>query len=178
VTKVSRLAIVLAVALGGSVVIVGQAGIDAKLQGQLKRLFPSAASFSPKGGNPPHFKVYTKDARGGDVLAGYAFWTTELQPLERAYDGPIKVLVGMDTGGILTGIVVVEHHEPYGDFSVDTAAFAAQFRGKNIRDPFKYGGDIDAISRATISVTSASRAVRNSARRIAREVMTPAGSSR
>lgn len=172
------LAIIIAVALGASVVIDGQAGIDAKLQAQLKRLFPSAANIAPKGGNPPHFKVYNKDARGGDVLAGYAFWTTELQPLERAYDGPIKILVGMDTGGVLTGIVVVEHHEPYGDFSVDTAAFAAQFRGKNIRDPFKYGGDIDAISRATISVTSASRAVRNSARRIAREVMTPAASSR
>jgi len=43
----------------------------------------------------------------------------------------------MDTKGILTGIVVVEHHEPYGNFSVDTAGFAAQFRGKNIRDAFK-----------------------------------------
>lgn len=154
------------------IVTEGQAGIDAKLQTQLKRLFPGAGSFAPKSGNPPHFKVYTKDARGAETLAGYAFWTTELQPLERAYDGPIKMLVGMDLNGILSGIIVVEHHEPYGDFSVDTAAFSAQFRGKDIRDPFKVGSDIDAISRATISVTSASRAVRNSARRIAREYLT------
>lgn len=172
------LGIILVLALGAIVVTEGQSGIDAKLQTQLRRLFPSAASFAPKSGNPPHFRVYTKDARGGDALAGYAFWTTELQPLERAYDGPIKMLVGMDLNGILSGIIVVEHHEPYGDFSVDTAAFAAQFRGKDIRDAFKVGADIDAISRATISVTSASRAVRNSARRIARELLTPTGSSR
>jgi NosR/NirI family nitrous oxide reductase transcriptional regulator len=175
---VKTLGIILVLALGAIVVTEGQSGIDAKLQTQLRRLFPSAASFAPKSGNPPHFRVYTKDARGGDALAGYAFWTTELQPLERAYDGPIKMLVGMDLNGILSGIIVVEHHEPYGDFSVDTAAFAAQFRGKDIRDAFKVGADIDAISRATISVTSASRAVRNSARRIARELLTPTGSSR
>ena len=42
---------------------------------------------------------------------------------------------------------------------------------------FRYGGDIAAISRATISVTSASRAVRNSARRIARQFLTPPGAT-
>ena len=172
------LGIIFVLALGAIVITQGQAGIDAKLQTQLKRVFPSAARFDPKSGTPPHFKVYAKDASGAEALAGYAFWTTELQPLERAYDGPIKMLVGMDVKGILTGIAVVEHHEPYGDFSVDTAAFAAQFRGKDIRDACKVGSDIYAISRATISVTSASRAERNSGRRVAREVMTPAGSTR
>ncbi|HXD72792.1 MAG TPA: FMN-binding protein [Vicinamibacterales bacterium] len=140
---------------------------EARLQNQLKQLFPSATTFTPKGGDPPHFK-----AMNGQTLLGLAFWTTELQPLERAYDGPIKILVGMDTKGILTGIIVVEHHEPYGNFSVDTAGFASQFRGKNIRDAFKVGMDVDAISRATISVTSASRAIRNSARLAARQLLT------
>jgi len=51
--------------------------------------------------------------------------------------------------------------------------FAAQFEGKNIRDRFRYGEDIDAISRATITVTSASRAVRNSARRAATAHLAP-----
>ena len=111
-------------------------------------------------------------------MLGLAFWTTELDPFERAYDGPIKILVGMDTNGVLAGIIVVEHHEPYGDFSVDPPQFAAQFKGKNIRDPFKVGSDIDAVSRATISVTSASRAVRNSARRVAKQLLTPPGTSK
>jgi len=158
------------------VFVVGAAGLaaqpphDAKLQQQLKRLFPSAASFSPKEGAPPHFKALTAD---GKTVLGYAFWTTELEPLERAYDGPIKILVGMDGKGVLTGIVVAEHHEPYGDFSIEPASFSNQFKGKSIRDPFKVGADIDAVSRATISVTSASRAVRNSARRIAKAYLAP-----
>ena len=42
----------------------------------------------------------------------------------------------------------------------------------------KVGMDIDAVSRATISVTSASRAVRNSARRAARELLTPPAAGR
>jgi NosR/NirI family nitrous oxide reductase transcriptional regulator len=152
----------------------GQVPGDSKLQSQLKQVFPGASAFSPKQGIPPHFVVY-----GGDpstkTISGFAFWTTELEPLERGYDGPIKMLVGMDTKGILTGILVVEHHEPYGDFSVDLPEFAAQFKGKDIRTPFKVGGDVDAVSRATITVTSASRAIRNSARRIARQLLTPSG---
>jgi len=149
------------------VVLTAQAPIDPKIEANLKRLFPAATAFTPKAGDPPHFK-----ALNGQTLLGLAFWTTELQPLERAYDGPIKILVGMDSKGVLTGIVVVEHHEPYGNFSVDTAGFASQFRGKSIRDAFKVGSDVDAISRATISVTSASRAVRNSARLAARQLLT------
>src|SRR5215470_14100580 len=151
------------------VALSGQQSADARLQADLKHLFPSATAFSPKGGDPPHFKAFGP----GQTLLGLAFWTTELDPLERAYDGLIKILVGMDTKGILTGVVVVEHHEPYGNFSVDTAGFAAQFRGKSIRDAFKVGMDVDAISRATISVTSASRAIRNSARLAARQLLPP-----
>jgi len=166
-------AVVLAV--GGALAVkaaAGQPANDARQTALLKRLFPAATAFSPKGGDPPHYKAFSGDPRA-QTLLGLAFWTTELEPFERAYDGPIKILVGMDTKGILTGVIVTEHHEPYGDFSVDRPEFAAQFRGKNIRDAFKVGADIDAVSRATISVTSASRAVRNSSRRIARQLLAP-----
>lgn len=170
-----RIPLVAFVLVLGSVMIgAGQSPTDAKLQAQLTQLFPSATAFSTKGGDPPHFKAYINDARSGQqALAGFAFWTTELEPLERGYDGPIKVLVGMDTSGVLTGIVVVEHHEPYGYFSVDPPAFRAQFTGKSIRDPFRVGNDIDAVSTATLTVTSATRAVRNGARRAARQFLTP-----
>ena len=148
------------------------------LEGQLKRVFPTATSFSSKqAGPPPHFIAYTGDGNS-KTIAGYAFWTTELEPLERGYDGPIKMLVGMDTKGILTGVLVTEHHEPYGNFSVEPARFAAQFKGKDIRDPFKVGSDVDAVSSATITITSSSRAIRNSARRIARALLTPPGATK
>ena len=151
-----------------------QLAIDPKLQGQLKQLFPAAVGFSPKAVDPPHFKVYASNPLADpDAFTGLAFWTTEVEPLERGYDGPIKILVGMDTKGIITGIIVAQHHEPYGDFSVEPPQFAAQFVGKSIRDPFKVGVDIDAVSRATITMTSAVRAIRTSARRIATRLLVP-----
>jgi NosR/NirI family nitrous oxide reductase transcriptional regulator len=165
-------AVVLVLIVAGVIVAGGQPPPDAKLQAQLARLFPSAA-FSPKAAEPPHFKAFVKDQSGADALAGFAFWTTDLEPLERGYDGPIRMLVGMNTRGVLTGILVVEHHEPYGNFSVDLPEFAAQFKDKSIRDQFRVGSDIDAVSRATITVTSAARAVRNSARRVARQLLKP-----
>jgi NosR/NirI family nitrous oxide reductase transcriptional regulator len=162
--------------LGAVVVVAGQPAADAKLLGELTELFPSATSFSPKGGTPPHIKALVDDQDSGrQVVAGYAFWTTEIEPLERGYHGPIKMLVGMTTKGVLAGIIVVENHEPYGDFSIEPRRFAAQFKGKDIRDPFKVGGDIDAVSRASITMESATRAVRNSARRVARQLLTPGG---
>jgi NosR/NirI family nitrous oxide reductase transcriptional regulator len=160
-------------------VVSGQAALDSKTQSQLKALFPQATGFSPKGGDLPTFKAYSGDPNAASpTVIGYAFYTTEMQPLERAYDGPIKWLVGMDTRGVLTGIVLVEHKEPYGNFSIETIGFQNQFKGKNIRDAFKVGADIDAISRATVSVTSSARAIRNSARRVARALLTPPGESR
>lgn len=152
-----------------------QAAQTTTLQNQQKRVFPAATSFSTKqSGPPPHFVAYTGD---GDsrAVAGYVFWTTDVEPLERGYDGPIKMLVGVDTKGILTGVLVVEQHEPYGYFSVDPPKFAAQFKGKDIRDPFKIGGDVDAVSGATITIKSSTQAIRNGARRIARALITPPG---
>lgn len=166
--------IVAALIAGAGLLAAGQSGLDSKQEAQLRRIFPAASSFSPKGGEPPHFKAFTNDPKtGAPVLSGVAFWTTELDPLERGYDGPIKMLVGMDTAGVLTGVLVADHHEPYGYFSVDLPEFAAQFNGKSIRDPFRVGADVDAVSRATMTVSSASRAVRNSARRVATQLLKP-----
>ncbi len=171
--------VILAVTLvtgGLTTMTVGQAqlAVDPKLPGQLKQLFPAAGGLSPKAVDPPHYKVYASNPLADpDAFTGLAFWTTEVEPLERGYDGPIKILVGMDTRGILTGIIVAQHHEPYGDFSIDPPQFAAQFKGKSIRDPFRVGADIDAVSRATITVTSAARAIRISARRIATRLLVP-----
>ena len=160
-----RLAIVLSL-LAATVAVT--AGAQNQTDARLKRLFPAATTFSPKGGDPPHVKAYN-----GDTLLGYAFWTTEILPLERGYGGPIAILIGLDINGKMTGLYVGEHHEPYGDFSIEPPAFAAQFKGKDVRDPFKLGEDVDAVSRATITMSSAVRAIRNSVRRVARTFLTP-----
>ena len=142
--------------------------LDRDLPDRLKQVFPGATAFSKKQRKPlPHFIAYS-GAPDSQTAAGYVFWTTELQPDERGYDGPIEMLVGMDMNGKLTGVLVTEQHEPYGYFSVGLPWFARQFTGKDIRDPFKVGADVAAVSRASISVNSASRAIRNSARLAAR----------
>lgn len=145
---------------------------DAATEPLLRDLFPAAATFSGRTGTPPHYAAYAS-APADTSPIGIAVWTTDLDPLERGYDGPIKILVGLDMRGQLTGVVVADHHEPYGYFSVDLPAFAAQFRGKGVRDPFIVGRDVDAVSRATLTVTSATRAIRNSARRAATALIPP-----
>jgi electron transport complex protein RnfG len=152
----------------------GQSANDATLDAQLKKLFPNAATFSPKTGSPAHYKAFGPAAGGKEgELLGLAYWTTELEPLERGFDGPIKMLVGLNMAGEITGVIVTDHREPYGYFSVDLPDWPKQFEGKSIRDAFKVGADVDAISRATISVTSASRAIRNASRKIARAYLAP-----
>jgi NosR/NirI family nitrous oxide reductase transcriptional regulator len=154
----------------------GQAPPRSLLQQQLQWLFPEATGFSSKGWDPPHIKAYRGDPERPESLHGLVFWTRDLQPNERGYDGPIEIVVGMDTKGVLSGIIVLRHHEPYGSFSVDTPAFASQFEAKSVRDPFRIGYDVDAVSRATLSVASAARAIRNSAKRMAAAFLVPPAS--
>jgi len=171
---VKKLAFGLALAALPVVLAIAQSMATAELDEQLRHLFPEAASFSEKEGSPPVYRAYGPAASGQEPeLLGLAFWTTELDPLERGYDGPITMLVGMNTEGLLTRVIVTDHREPYGYFSVETPEFVDQFVGKDIRDRFRVGDDVDAISRATVTVTSASRAIRNSARRAATGHLAP-----
>lgn len=142
---------------------------------ELKRLFPAAASFSPLGGQPMHFRAFAADPKTNPSAPplGIAFWTTDLVPNEHGYHGPIHMLVGMDMTGLLTGVIVTYDSEPYGYFSVQPPKFAAQFKGKSIRDPFRVGGDVDAVSRASITINSAARAIRDSSRMVAKQLLPP-----
>jgi len=133
---------------------------------ELKQLFPNAAAFSPLSGDPLHFTAYAMDPKTNPDAPpiGYAFWTTDMVPEEHGYHGPIHILVGLDLKGIITGAIVDYHSEPYGYFSVEPPKFGAQFKGKSVKDPFVVGRDVDAVSRASISVNSATRAIRDSTR--------------
>ena len=104
---------------------------------KLKQLFPQAVAFTPRGEKDPlHFTAYATDPQSpGAKPLGFAFWTVDINPEELGYHGHIHMLVGMNTVGMLTGVIVDWNTEPYGDFSVEPPAFGAQFRGKSIRDP-------------------------------------------
>ena len=165
----------LVLAAGFGVAAAGRIFTNPKPAPLLKRLFPHAAVFSPLEGTPLHFTAYGSDPKTDQAAPaiGYAFWTTDLVPEERGYHGPIHILVGMDPAGTLTGVIVDYDSEPYGYFSVELPAFAAQFTNKSIRDQFRPGADIDAVSRASLSINSAVRAIRDSSRSVARALLTP-----
>lgn len=141
-----------------------------------KRIFPGAVAFSPLEGTPLHYKAYAQNPRTtpGAKPVGYVFWTTDLVPREHGYHGPIHLLVAMDLTGIIRGVHMDYHGEPYGDFSIEPPRFVAQFTNKSIRDPFRVGQDVDAVSRATITITSATRAIRDSSRQMAKMFLDPA----
>jgi transcriptional regulator of nitric oxide reductase len=169
------LAVLLVVALGAGAYGAQRIFTNPKPEEHLKALFPSAVAFSPLQGTPLHFTAYGTDPKTNPSAPplGYAFWTTDLVPQEVGYHGPIHILVGLSPSGVLTGVVVDYDSEPYGYFSVEPPKFAAQFKGKSVRDQFRVGVDVDAVSRATISITSASRAIREASRLVARALLSP-----
>ena len=140
---------------------------------ELKQLFPNAAAFSPLAGDPLHYTAYGVDPKSSPSAApiGYAFWTTDMVPDEHGYHGPIHILVGLDLRGTITGAIVDYNSEPYGYFSVEPPKFGAQFKGKTIKDPFVVGRDVEAVSRASISIGSATRAIRDGSRLAATKLL-------
>jgi transcriptional regulator of nitric oxide reductase len=139
----------------------------------LKQLFPTAAAISAHQGQPLHWKIYAEKTPRATPI-GLAWWSTDVVPLERGYNGPTHMFVGMNMAGTIIGTVMAYSTDPYAFFSVEPPEFAAQFKGKSIRAPFRVGEDIHAVSRATLTVSSATRAVRDSARAMARLFLNPA----
>ena len=137
----------------------------------LREVLPDADTFRFVDTGTPHYRGYRRDANGNETLVGFGFFTVDFAPKVRGYKGEIWMLIGMDPGGNLTQISIVYHNEPFGYFSIDPPKFVEQFRGKSVLDRLTVGDDIDAVSRATITNNSAVRAIRDSARRMAREFL-------
>lgn len=172
-----RFVVVLALVCSvGLITLSAQRIVTNDAQPFLKQLFPAAVAFSPHTGTPLHYKAFGVDPKTNPNAPpiGLVFWTTDLVPNEHGYHGAIHMLVGMDMTGLLTGVIVNFNTEPYGYFSVDPAEFATQFKGKSIRAPFRVGEDVHAVSRATISISSAARALRDSSRAMAKQFLNPA----
>ena len=141
------------------------------LEAAIKELFPDADSFTDMEGTivSPDSAVsfenqysITRDSR----LIGAA-----IQASAGSYGGPIKVLVGVNTGGTISRIKIMYNLDTPGlganagsdRYFVNRSAgitFYGQFAGKNITDPFEPKKDVDAITAATITSEAVSRIVR------------------
>ncbi len=145
----------------------------------LRRLIPKADTFELVETESRHFRAYARpDADREPQLIGLAFFTTDLTPRVYGYKGRITMLVALDLGGTVTRVRVVHHYEPFGYFSIDMPKFPRQFRGKRVLDPLEVGEDIDGVSRASITVEAATRAIRQGARRLTREFLAEQAASR
>ncbi|MFN7981803.1 MAG: FMN-binding protein [Vicinamibacterales bacterium] len=149
--------------------------IDPMPTAKLKQLFPAANAFTPRSDRDPmYFTAFAGDPKApGAQPLGWAFWTIDLVPAELGYHGHIHMLIGMNTQGRITGVIMDRNTEPYGDISINKPEFPLQFKGKSIRDKFEVGQDVDVTSRATISVRAAAREIREASRMVARAVLTP-----
>ncbi len=69
--------------------------------------FPKATRFGTPQGEPPILPVYADE-----TLAGYVYLTTDFTGAVGYSGKPIRILVGIDPQGVLTGFKLVEHKEP------------------------------------------------------------------
>ncbi len=139
----------------------------------LARVYPGADNAGETGGQPPSAPVF-RDSK----LIGYAYLTSDVIN-STGYSGkPVKILVGFDLAGIITGAMVVEHQEPIlvlgiPNSSLDT--FINQFKGKDLRRRVRVGAPaaagesaIDMVSGASITSLVFSDSVMRAGRMVAR----------
>lgn len=141
-------------------------------QGLVEAFFPEADGFGEFEGVPPVAKVYS-----GNRHIGYVFRTKPIAPIP-AYSGkPVDLLVGLDLKGVITGVRVIEHHEPILLVGIPESrldSFTDQYRGESVESKLKIGAgnregyvNIDAITGATVTVMVINEVIMQSARKVA-----------
>jgi len=123
-------------------------GVDAALntavQAKLGRALPK-----------PEYVIYV--AKRGQETVGYAVFDEE-----RGEHELIDFATFFDAQGVIVRSEVVAYREAYGS-EIRRETFRQQFLGRSAKSGFKVGQDIDAISGATLSSESMSRALQRAA---------------
>lgn len=150
------------------------------LHEDIRALFPKATRIDPRQDNPPVYPVYQLDQ-----LLGYAFESNDYSSLLGFSGKPIRLLIGLDTYGTLSGIRILEHHEPvflHGLGEPALQRFIDQYRQTSITKPIVVGGrknggeggsvhQFDGVSKATVSVLILNETVMISAMEVARQLL-------
>lgn len=92
-----------------------------------------------------------------ETAVGYA-----VTGIGEGYGGDMKVVVGLDTDGMIRGAKIVSHQETAGFVDdIQDPAFREQFVGRSAGDELRIDVDIDGVSGATRSATGFAAAVRD-----------------
>lgn len=134
---------------------------------QVREGFPEADRLESADSQWPVSRVMA-----GDELLGYAFESVEMAPIP-AYSGkPVNMLVAFDLEGNIVQADVISHEEPImlvGIPEQKLEDFADDHVGAHVNDRMKVGGNLDAISGATVTVIVVSDTVMRAARLVAAE---------
>jgi electron transport complex protein RnfG len=142
--------------------------VDQKTQEPIANALKAEEMAAVKSVLPPFDNEADKDTLTiGDELVSYKFYRGRMKGeivgaafaviAPNGYSGDIKVMVGVDTAGVVQGIEILDHRETPGlGAKIETAEFRDQYKGRNLGDPetwdvMKDGGTFKQITGATIS---------------------------
>ena len=118
-------------------------------------------------------ETFRFDAESGLYLAERGGQTTKVaveSSSEHGYGGPIRVLVAADTAGTVLDFALLEASETPGlGAKIGGEGFIAGLRGKKLDSDWRVrqdGGDIDAVTSATISSRAACEAIARAVSRL------------
>jgi electron transport complex protein RnfG len=126
---------------------------EQKIQRMLLEIFPDMTEHSLEA---DIYRIYSNGAEIGSAFLA----------LGKGYGGFIDILVGLENETTIKGVTIVSHLESPGlGARITESAFREQFIGVNIADVAlrQEGGEIDAITGATISSKAVVEAIRDAA---------------
>lgn len=126
---------------------------EQKIQRQLLEIFPDMTEHTLEG------DIYTIYSNGAEI--GFAFLA-----VGKGYGGLIDILIGLEDETTLKGVTIVSHLESPGlGARITETEFTDQFTGTDIADIAlrQKGGEIDAITGATISSRAVVEAIKATA---------------
>jgi Na+-translocating ferredoxin:NAD+ oxidoreductase RnfG subunit len=129
----------------------------------LKKALPGAEIFKPVSAG---------------IYAGYAAndFKESVRPVigytaigtANGYGGPMRVAVGVDLTGNISGITIIDHKETIPFFQkVLAKEFPGSLRGKSYSHSFLPGDDVDSVSGATLSLNALLNSTRQALRQVA-----------
>ncbi len=120
---------------------------------------------------PPHGLPGSEDAVVYRVFSADAPAAALFVVSASGYTGPIRLLVGVDTSGTVTGVRVLEHRETPGlgdGIEVEKSDWVRQFTGRSLSDPDltgwairRDGGEFDQLTGASVTPRAVVNAVRD-----------------
>lgn len=145
----------------------------------LQRHFPEPLRVEARDEKLPVWPIVKRDGPTEAVVA-YAFESIDLAPILGFAGSPFNLLIALDRDGRFLDVRVLSQREPVfvdGLGAEPLFRFVEQYRGRGLRDGIRVayggrgsgGGELDGISRATVSVRILNETVLAAALQVARE---------